>query len=546
MMKTYLTLLLFFVTVHIASAQKQYSRQDTLRGGITQERLWWNLLKYDLSVKVQPDEQFISGTNTIRYKVLESAKVMQVDLQPPMKIESITQNGEALQVISEGNAHFVQLKNTQNVGDTNELTVTFFGKPQVAKNAPWDGGFSWKKDSNGKHFIATSCQGLGASIWWPCKDHMYDEPDNGMLIHVDVPNNLVGVANGRLINQKKGKGKRKIYSWEVVNPINNYGVNVNIGDYVNFSEKYQGEKGELDMDYWMLKENLEKAKVQFKDATRTMEALEHWFGPYPFYEDSYKLVEVPYLGMEHQSSVTYGNGYTNGYRGRDLSHTGWGLKWDFIIIHESGHEWFANNITYKDVADMWIHEGFTKYSESLFVEYFYGKEAGSAYTKGHRIDIRNDIPIIGDYNVNSEGSSDMYNKGSNMLHTLRQLVDTDEKWRAMLRGLNKEFYHKTVTTQEVEVYMAKSLGIQLDAFFNQYLRRAEIPVLEYWNNNGELYYRWANCIKEFDMPIKVIIDAKEQWLTPTTKLQKMDLANKIATIKVDPEFYVYSTNMMGE
>lgn len=545
-MKKLTIFLLFFITVISVNAQNQYTHQDSLRGSITKERIWWDLLKYDLTVKVNPDEQFISGSNTIQYKVLEKASVMQIDLQAPMKIDKVTQGEEELEVVHDGNAHFIQLKQIQNVGSTGELTIAFSGNPQVAKNAPWDGGFSWKKDSNGNHFVATSCQGLGASVWWPCKDHMYDEPENGMMIHIEVPNNLVGVANGRLVKEKKAKDKRKVFSWEVINPINNYGVNVNIGDYVNFSEVYQGEKGALDMDYWVLRENLEKAKVQFKDAIRTMEAFEHWFGPYPFYEDSYKLVEVPYLGMEHQSSVTYGNDYINGYRGYDLSHTGWGLKWDFIIVHESGHEWFANNITYKDIADMWIHEGFTKYSESLFVEYFYGKEAGNAYTKGHRIDINNDRPIVGDYDVNKKGSSDMYNKGSNMLHTLRQLVDDDEKWRAMLRGINKEFYHQTVTTEQIETYIAESLGLNLDSFFDQYLRQKEIPVFEYWNNDGELYYRWANCIRAFDMPLKIKIDGKETLISPTKRLQKMKLSKKEATIEIDPEFYIYSTDIMGK
>src|SRR5690606_7352637 len=253
---------------------------------------------------------------------------------------------------------------------------------------PWDGGFSWKKDDNGNDFVATSCQGLGASVWWPNKDHMYDEVDS-MLISVRVPKALMEVSNGQLRGVEDHKDGTNTYHWFVNNPINNYGVNVNIGDYVHFSEDYNGEKGILKMDYYVLKYNLEKAKQQFKDAPRMMEAFEHWFGPYPFYEDGYKLVEVPYLGMEHQSSVTYGNGFENGYLGRDLSGTGWGLKFDFIIIHESAHEWFANNITYKDIADMWIHESFTAYAESIFVEYFYGKKAGAEYVIGTRRGIQN-------------------------------------------------------------------------------------------------------------------------------------------------------------
>src|SRR5690606_16664671 len=326
-------------------------------------------------------------------------------------------------------------------------------------NAPWDGGISWEKDNNGNHFIANSNQGLGASIWWPCKDHMYDEVDS-MLISVNVPKGLMDVSNGRLRSTETFENT-KTYNWFVNNPINNYGVNINIGDYVHFSEVYNGEKGPLDMDYYVLRDNLEKAKVHFKDAPKMMKAFEHWFGPYPFYEDGFKLVEAPYLGMEHQSSITYGNKYRKGYLGMDRSNSGWGLFFDYIIIHECGHEWFANNITAKDVADLWIQESFTCYSESLFLDYYYGKQAASEYVIGLRNGIKNNAPLIGVYNVNKEGSSDMYDKGANLLHTLRQLIADDEKWRQILRGLNETFYHQTVTTQQIEDYISAQSGIDL-------------------------------------------------------------------------------------
>jgi aminopeptidase N len=549
-MKKYISTLLLLISITFSYAQqahleKKYTHQDSLRGSITNERAWWDLLKYNLTVAVDPENQSIKGSNIIKYKVLEPNTVMQIDLQPPMVMGSVTQEGKPLEVTHEGNAHFIKLIKEQIPGDINEIKIEYSGKPLAAKNAPWDGGFSWKKDANQKHFIATSCQGIGASLWWPCKDHMYDEPDNGMIISVNVPGDLIAVSNGRLKSEKKEKNKTKTFTWEVVNPINNYGVNINIGDYVHFSEKYPGEKGSLDMDYWVLRSNLEKAKVHFEDAKRMMKAFEYWFGPYPFYEDSYKLVEVPYLGMEHQSSTTYGNGYQNGYLGRDLSGTGWGLKWDYIIIHESGHEWFANNITYKDMADMWIHEGFTMYSESLFVEYYYGKEAGAEYTKGIRMNISNTSPMIGDYDVNGSGA-DMYNKGNNMLHTLRQIVNDDEKWRAMLRGLNKEFYHQTVTTKQIEEYIASNLGLKLDAFFNQYLRDIRIPVFEYAIRDGKLSYHWTNCIRGFDMPVKVWINGKDVLLNPTrqTKSEKLEPGN--TTLTVDSNYYVYNFNTLGD
>ena len=548
-MKYQLIAIALFLSAGVAQSQdlfshEKFTRQDSLRGSITKERAWWDLQRYELSIAVNIPDQSIKGSNVIHYKVIDGANVLQVDLQSPMVLEKATQDGQPLEIRHEGNAHFITLKKDQAPGAMEKITVEFSGKPVVAKHAPWDGGFSWAKDSNGKDFIATSCQGVGASLWWPCKDHMYDEPDNGMTTSINIPAGLIAVSNGRLKSEKTEKNKTKTFTWEVVNPINNYGVNLNIGDYAHWTEKYKGEKGLLDMDFWVLKSNLEKAKVHFKDATRTMEAFENWFGPYPFYEDSYKLVEVPYLGMEHQSSVTYGNGYGPGYLGTDLSNTGWGLKWDYIIVHESGHEWFANNITYKDIADMWIHEGFTCYSEAIFIEHFYGKEAAAEYVRGLRLGIGNNSPLIGKYDVNSGGSGDMYSKGSNMLHTLRQVVNDDAKWKAMLRGLNKEFYHKTVTTKEIEDYMAKSLGLNLTSFFDQYLRDYRLPVFEYRLKDGNLVYHWSNCIPSFNMPVKVWVGGKERVLMATTKPKVEKLDAGATEVKVDPNFYVYTFNTM--
>ncbi|AXP79512.1 Aminopeptidase N [Mariniflexile rhizosphaerae] len=520
----------------LLSEKNNFTRQDTLRGSITPERVWWDLTYYHLDIKVKPDEKYISGKNTIQYKVLENNSVMQIDLQPPLKITKAVQNNKELDIRHDGNAHFITLKDPQKVNDINSIDVHYEGHPREAVRAPWDGGISWKKDENGNHFIASSCQGLGASVWWPCKDHMYDEVDS-MLISVNVPSKLMDVSNGRLRSVEQ-YGDTKTYHWIVKNPINNYGVNINIGDYAHFSEVFDGENGNLDMDYYVLKDNLEKAKVHFKDAPKMMKAFEHWFGPYPFYKDGYKLVEVPYLGMEHQSSVTYGNKYMQGYLGKDLSGTGWGLKFDFIIIHESGHEWFANNITYIDIADMWIHESFTNYSESLFLEYYYGKEAGAEYVIGTRKGIQNDRPIIGYYHVNTEGSADMYPKGGNMLHTLRQLVEDDEKWRQILRGLNRTFYHQTVTTQQIENYMSEKTGIDLTEFFNQYLRTTKIPTLEYTIKNKELKYRWTNIIDKFDMPIQVSIDGQEEWLFPKAEWKTKILDSKNVSFEIDPDFYV--------
>ncbi|WP_299700322.1 M1 family metallopeptidase [uncultured Pontibacter sp.] len=527
---------LFALSFDSAQAQN-FTRQDTLRGSITPERAWWDLTYYHLDIKVNPADSSIHGSNTIRYKVLEPYQIMQIDLQPPMRMEKVLQNGKPLHVRQEGNAYFVQLVEAQQVGAENQVEVFYGGKPKVSPNPPWSGGITWKRDSNGNPFVASSNQGAGASLWWPCKDHMYDEPDS-MLMSVAVPKELTNVSNGRLRGVDENKDGTRTFHWAVTNPINNYGVNINIGDYVHFGEKYKGEKGTLDCDYWVLRDNLEKARVQFKDVRRTLQAFEHWFGPYPFYEDSYKLVEAPYLGMEHQSSVTYGNGYQNGYRGRDLSGSGWGMKFDYIIIHETGHEWFANNITYKDAADMWIHESFTTYSEPLFVEYHFGKQAGSEYVIGIRQNIRNDKPIIGHYDVNKSGSGDMYPKGANMLHTLRQVLNDDEKWREILRGLNRDFYHQTVTTQQIEDYLSQHTGRDLSRFFNQYLRDTRIPVLEYRQEKKKLSYRWANAVDGFDMPVKVYLNGQETWLVPTTDWKEMKKVKAGTKLTVDPNFYV--------
>ncbi len=524
----------------------QITHQEVLRGTITPERKWWDLTHYHLDIKVDPTTKIFSGTNTMTYQVLAKGERLQIELQAPMKLEKVLQNGQVLNVEQDGYSYFITPLSDQQIGSKKKLVMHFSGQPVTAKRAPWDGGITWKKDSNGLDFIATSNQGIGSSIWWPNKDHPSDEPNNGVLISVEVPEHLMDVSNGRLIKTEHNKtDKTKTYHWQVVNPINNYGVNLNIGDYVHFGEKHQGEKGQLDMDYYVLRENLSKAKKQFKEAKRTIEAFEHWFGPYPFYEDSYKLVEAPYLGMEHQSSVTYGNGYQNGYLGRDRSSAGPGLLFDFIIVHESGHEWFANNITNKDVADMWIHESFTNYSESLFLEYHFSKEQAFEYIRGQRMNIQNQSPIIGEYNANRGGSGDMYDKGGNMLHTIRQVINDDKKWREILRGLGKTFYHQTVTTQDVENYISKQSGIDFSKVFDQYLRDIRIPSFEYFVKDKVMKVRWGNVIEGFNMPIRVSIAGKKQWLSPTTRWTSVDIEQETPSVQVDANFYVTTQSVLG-
>lgn len=540
-MRSLLLTLTALASLSAANAQKTktFTRQDTLRGTLTAERSWWDVTFYDLQVRIDPPAKSIQGQNTIYYRVLQPSKRMQIDLQDPLVIDKVEQNGQSLQFAKDGNAWFVDLQAPQPKGKVLQLTVTYQGKPKEAKNAPWDGGIVWGRDSLQRPWIASACQGLGASVWWPNKDHQSEEPDS-MRIRVTVPKDLTNISNGRLQGKQENNDGTITFNWYVNNPINNYDVALNIGHYSHFADQYNGEAGKLDLDYWVLDYNLARAKEHFKVVKPMMKCFEYWFGPYPFYKDSYKLVETPHLGMEHQSAVAYGNQYKMGYRGNDLSGSGWGKKWDFIIIHETGHEWFGNNITTKDIADMWVHESFTNYSETLFTECEYGKEAGDAYLQGIRKKIANDIPIIGKYGVNHEGSGDMYYKGSNMLHTIRQIVGNDVTFRKILRGLNKTFYHQTVTSRQVEQFINKTSGKNFNKVFDQYLRYTKPPVFEYSLVDNTLKYRWVADVKGFDMPLKVTVaDGKTAFIYPspewkTTRL-KLSSPDKFA---VDKNFYV--------
>ena len=517
-------LLMFtFAPVCLHAQAPVFTHDDTLRGTITRERAWWDLLYYHLDINVDPAKQQLSGKVTVQYKVLEPYTVLQIDLQQPLVITQVLMGKKKLTFTRDGaNAYKIKLPQVPARDAIQSLDVYYNGSPVVAKNPPWQGGIQWAKTTDGSPFIATSCQGLGASVWWPCKDHMYDEPDS-MLMSITVPEDLMDVSNGRLRSVVENKKARtKTYHWFVGNPINNYGVNLNIAKYAHFADTLHGEAGTLDLNFYVLPENLEKAKVQFKQAKLMLKAFEYWFGPYPFYKDGYKLVEAPYLGMEHQSSVTYGNGYGNGYRGRDLSGTGYGLKWDFIIIHESGHEWYANNITYQDIADMWIHESFTNYSEGLYTEYYFGKEAATDYVVGTRRGIQNRMPVIGVYNVNKGGSGDMYPKGGNMIHTIRHSIGNDVLFRDILRGMNKTFYHQTVRTEQIEGYISKRAGRDYTNVFDQYLRSVKIPQFDYYYAGNKLFYRWSNVVPGFDLPLRLSDGAGAIILYPTAQWQSQE------------------------
>ncbi len=484
----------------------EFTRADTLRGTITPQRAWWNVTFYDLHLTIHPQDSTIEGYNQIFYRVKGPVRDMQIDLQQPLEIEKIVQNGQTLDFhrVGQSAAYFVDVPEDLQRDSIYTVSVYYHGKPIVAENPPWDGGFIWAQDSLGNPWVATAVQGIGASVWWPNKDHQYDEPDS-MRMHFTVPQPMVAVGNGRLKNVTKNDDMTT-YTWFVSNPINNYGVALYAGNYVKFTDTFSGLKGELDLSYWVLEQDLKEAKEQFQQVKPMLKCFEYWFGPYPFYEDSYKLVQAPYLGMEHQSAVAYGNNFMNGYHGTDLSGTGWGLKWDFIIIHESAHEWWGNSVTTEDIADMWVHEGFTNYSEMLYTQCRFGKEAGAEYVRGLRKNILNDRPIIGEYGVNYSGSGDMYYKASNMIHMIRQIIDSDSTFRAILRGIQQKFYHQTVTSQQIEDYIIAKSGKDLDDLFDQYLRTTKVPVLKYYFEGGRLHYKWANTIPFFDMPIEVRLD----------------------------------------
>jgi aminopeptidase N len=536
----------------LANTLFAYTHQDTLRGSNGRGRSWWDVESYDLDVDIDTTTKSLKGHNTIRFTVIsEPGDSMQIDLQEPLIIDSIFyangnmshSDADKLSFAKEGNVWWLKdnFKQRGNTKKPIDLLIYYHGKPKVAKLPPWEGGFIWTKDSLGKPWIAVACQGLGASAWWPCKDYQGDEPER-MIIDVRINEGIQranidspgSVSNGRLaLFIPPGKS-----SWNITNPINTYNATFYLGDYISWTDTVMGEKGQLDMCFYCLRYNEAKARKQFTQAKDMIHCFEYWMGPYPFYEDGYKLVEAPYLGMEHQSAIAYGNEYKNGYRGTDRSHTGVGDLFDYIIIHESGHEWFGNNITAQDIADNWIHEGFTTYSECLYAEWIAGKEKAFEFTRGEWANIRNDKPIIGDYGVNDDGSSDKYDKGAAIIHMIRMMMNNDEKFRQLLRGLNKDFYHKIVTTAQVEQYLIKFTGLPLQKFFDQYLRTRDVPVLEWYIKKDKLYYRFTNIVEGFSLPLTITDGEKSANIKASGKLQSINWQNGGYNVSISKDFLV--------
>lgn len=547
----YIPVFLSCFTIHAQPLNKKekFNREDSLRGSNGPGRDWWDVKQYSINIRPDYLQKRLAGNVEIRYTVKEDVigKQMQIDLQQPMQIDSVHGlAGNKLRFHREGNVYFIdfgkkkqeQWLTKNDIPALHQVNIWFSGKPREAVNPPWEGGWIWTKDNRGRPWMTVACQGLGASAWYPCKDYQGDEPDKGATLAVTVSDSLIAVGNGRLISKNSNGKGYSTWTWQVKNPINNYNIVPYIGKYVHIADEYIGEAGnKLSLDYWVLDYDSARAEKQFgRDVKRMLKAFEYWFGPYPFYEDGFKLVQSSHLGMEHQSAVAYGNHFLDGYLGMDLSGSGWGKKWDYIIIHESGHEWFANNITTRDIADMWVHEGFTMYSEVLFTEYYYGKAAGDAYLQGIRNNISNDRPLIGPYGVNKEGSGDMYNKGASLLHTIRQVINNDSLFRQLLRGLNETFRHQTIDSKDVETYMSKVSGKDLSAIFDQYLRTVQIPELEYEYTGEQVRYRWTNVVKGFTMPLQ--LTGENSWIYPETEWKTSTLPTGVRIENYNPNFYI--------
>lgn len=523
-----------------------FTRADSLRGYLSPLRTCYDVTYYHLDVAVDPVTQSISGSNTIRFRVVTAFNKMQVDLFANMNVDSIkSDDGALLKYSREFGAVFIDLPSELEQGTDHQIVFYYSGKPQVAKNPPWDGGFIWKTDKSrsslsqkeyagsreagqGNPWVMVTCQSTGASLWWPNKDHQSDEPDS-MLLSVTVPKGLEDVSNGRLRSRIELPDGRTQYNWFISYPINNYDVTVNICKYAHFSDVYTSRDGsKLTLDYYILPEYLQKAKKQFKEVKTMLACYEKYFGKYPFYRDGYKLIESSHNGMEHQTAVAYGNHYMMGYEGRASSAVG--LKFDFIIIHESAHEWWGNSVTSNDLADMWIHESFGAYAEALYVEYNWGHKAALEYINAKKQNVRNDKPIIGPYNVNHEGSGDMYDKGQLVLNTLRDVINNDKLWFSILKGFQEKYAYKTADAVDLTNYINQRTGTNYDYFFDQFLRYPNLPeffaIVAKKGSETDVRFKWNADVKDFKMPIKVTTaKGVYKFIYPTTQWQTMKLKN---------------------
>jgi aminopeptidase N len=517
---------------------KEPTHEDLLRGAYGPYRANNDLLFYHLDLRVDADKKFISGTNTIRFKMLQDGTRIQLELYPTLQIDKIAMDSETLKYERDGGTFYVDFPKTLRAGHTYSIDVHYSGNPPETGRF---GCFTFKKDTAGHPWINTACEGDGAYVWWPNKEQWRDEPQEGMLITVAVPNDLMDVSNGKFMGKKDlGDGYTR-WDWRVHYPINNYDVALNIGNYIHFGDKFQ----DLPLDYYVLPEDLEGAKRQFAQVPGMMKAYYHYLGEYPFKKDGYKLVEVPYAGMEHQSAVAYGNHFANGYLNRDWTGVGISPRFDFIIIHESGHEWFGNAITAADKSDMWIHEGWTTYLESLYVEYTYGRDDAMKYLNAYKRKVKNDRPIITARGTNTEPPQDQYFKGALFINTLRSIVNDDGKWWAMLRGYYQKYKYQNIMTEDIEQYFNQQTGMNLTPVFDQYLRHTAIPTLELkFDEPGAVQYRWVTDEKAFAMPVRVGLTEHWETIRPTTEWQTMKTPLKKDQFDVATELYYINVNKM--
>ncbi|WP_396183529.1 M1 family metallopeptidase [Flavobacterium sp.] len=540
MYKFFLLILAFFGLQQINA--QEFTRRDSLQGGLRPERTCFDVLRYDLNLTIEPEYKTVKGYNEITFKVIEKTQKIQLDLFENMVVDSIIFNEKKLQYKREFDAIFINFPSILPLNTEQKVRFYYSGNPLVAKRAPWDGGFVWKKDSNGNDFVGVAVQGTGASLWYPVKDHQTDEPDRGASVKVAVPNGLMNVSNGKFIGNENLKNGFTRWDWEVNNPINNYNIVINIGDYVNIHEKLDN----LDLDYYVLAENEAIARKHFEEVMPMMECFQQKFGNYPFANDGYKLVETPYLGMEHQSAVAYGNKFTKGYLGNDMTGTGIGLEFDYIIIHETGHEWFGNSITSKDIADMWIHESFTTYSECVYVECQFGYEKAMAYINGQKKLIANQKPVIGQFGVNFKtGNSDMYFKGALMLNTIRHIINDDTKWWAMLKKYAETFRHKIIESKDVVAFFSKESGLNLSPVFDQYLKHKAFPELELKFNEGTFDFRWKTDVENFKMPFECKIGTKSMRYEATNAWQSAPIQLKKTTdLSLDENKFLFMSSVL--
>lgn len=511
---------------------QQISLQDKLLGYLSPARTCFDVKHYDLRLQINPETQSIKGSNLITYQVQEKTKVIQIDLAPSLHILQIRQGGKTLKFSRKERAIFIKLNFVQKKNSVHSIEIQYEGKPIVGKTPPWDGGFVWKKDASGKPWVGVACQGIGASIWYPCKDHWSDKPDS-VRLQYDVPKGLMAVGNGNLVH-KEDIGEWSRYVWKTSYPINNYNVTLNIGNYQHLSDEYISSDGQkLALDYYVLPENAEKAKKHFEQEVKKMlTCYEKLFGKYPFWNDGFALVEAPYLGMEHQGAIAYGNNYKMGYDDKDLTRTGIQKTFDFIIVHETGHEYWGNSISGYDKSDMWIHEAFCTYAEALYVECLQGKEKAFEYTNGWKKIVRNDTPIIPRPFSNQEGSGDMYFKGALMLHTLRNVLNNDKQWFQIIYDFSQDFKGKIASTQEVIAYFKQKMQREITPIFEQYLKYKAIPTFEYKIENQNLQYRWVSDVKNFSMPVFLEIDGSLLQLEAKSYWQEYPFGSRAETLQV--------------